>query len=103
MFGELKRKKLQLAISMFLHKVKKKTMSTIDNPQPLTSSVDTVEKCHESPETDDPSINFNQKINSLTQCYSIYNITPFHLIIVGTVSWSYIITATMEDGEAGET
>jgi hypothetical protein len=37
MFDELKRKK-QLPSTMFFQKVEKQTMSTIDDPQPSTSS-----------------------------------------------------------------
>jgi hypothetical protein len=38
MFDEPKRNKQQLPITMFFRKVEKQTMSTIDNPQPSTSS-----------------------------------------------------------------
>jgi hypothetical protein len=38
MFDELKRKKQQLPITIFFQKVEKQTMSTIDDPQPSTSS-----------------------------------------------------------------
>jgi len=39
MFNELKRQKQQLPITMFFHKVEKKKVSTMEDPQPATSSV----------------------------------------------------------------
>ena len=38
MFNELKRQKKQLLLTMFFHKVEKRKVSTIEDPQPSTSS-----------------------------------------------------------------
>ena len=84
---------------MFFHKVKKKKVSTFNDPQPPTPSVPDVilPSLFSSAQPSPPSkmmilmtlLPFCQKVNSQVQCHNAYTITPLHLLNVGTVLSSY--------------